>query len=480
MRAGIPHEDWGTVVTLYGAAANALSEFTGTENSQNMRVLALDAQGVVRWSHDRGYSAGKLLELDALVNSWAQPGAELESAPLTAAPSAVAAEPAPWPQWRGPRRDGTVGGEPWPTSLASLEKLWHVDGLGPSYSGPIVAADRVFTTETVDEELELVRALDRTTGRELWRASWEGALSVPFFASANGSWTRATPAYDGSALYVAGMRDVLVCLDAANGFERWRCDFPRRFGSEPPAFGFVSSPLVVGELVLVQAGGAVVALDKQSGEPRWRALEDGGGNDSAFSSPVVATLGGREMLVVQTRTVLAGLDPRAGTRLWSRPIVAFRGMNILTPLVLGDSIFTSAYGGRAQRLELSSTAAGFELTPSWDAAQQGYMTSPVAVDGHAYLFLRSNRFACLDLANGRERWTSEPTGDEYWSLVAQGDAILALSDNGTLRLLHATPERYEVRDERELVEGPSWAHLAVAEGELHVREQDAYRVFRWR
>ena len=198
----------------------------------------------------------------------------------------------------------------------------------------------------------------------------------------------------------------------------------------------------------------------------------------------MATLGGREQLVVQTRTLLAGLDARDGATLWSRPIEAFRGMNILTPLVLGDSIFTSAYGGRAQRLELRATDAGFELTPAWDAAQQGYMTSPVAHDGHAYLFLRSNRFACLDLANGSERWTSEPTGDEYWSLVAQGDSILALSDTGTLRLVHATPERYEVRDERELFEGPSWAHLAVAADEphleLHVREQDAYRVFRWR
>jgi len=448
-----------------------------------MRVLALDAQGVVRWCHDRGFSAGKLLELDALVRSWTAPAPAAEAAPIRPAPRALA-EPAPWPQWRGPRRDGTVGGAPWPTSLANLEELWHVDDLGPSYSGPIVAAERVFTTETVDEERETVRALERRTGRELWRASWEGALSVPFFAASNGSWIRATPAYDGDALYVAGMRDVLVCLEAASGAERWRCDFPRRFGSEPPAFGFVSSPLVAGELVIVQAGGAVVALERRSGEPRWRALDDGGGNDSAFSSPILATLAGREQLVVQTRTVLAGLDPRDGAVLWSRPIEAFRGMNILTPLVLGDSLFTSAYGGRAQLLELRATAAGFELTPVWDAPQQGYMTSPVAHDGHAYLFLRSNRFACLDLATGAERWTSEPTGDEYVSLVAQGDALLALADTGTLRLLHATPERYEVRDERELVEGPSWAHLAVAptEGqvELHVREQDAYRVFRWR
>jgi outer membrane protein assembly factor BamB len=165
--------------------------------------------------------------------------------------------------------------------------------------------------------------------------------------------------------------------------------------------------------------------------------------------------------------------------LWSRPIEAFRGMNILTPLVLGDSVFTSAYGGRAQRLDLAAAEGGFSLTSAWDTPQQGYMTSPVALDGHAYLFLRSNRFACIDLATGEERWTSGPTGDEYWSLVAQGRRILALSETGSLRLIEATPARYEVLAELELVAGPSWAHLAVAGDELHVREQDAYRVFRW-
>jgi hypothetical protein len=112
------------------------------------------------------------------------------------------------------------------------------------------------------------------------------------------------------------------------------------------------------------------------------------------------------------------------------------------------------------------------------------MTSPVLIDGHAYLFLRSNRFTCVELASGAERWTSGPTGDDYWSLVARGDRILALSDTGTLRLIAADPERYEVLGELELVEGPSWAHLAVVPGddgstELHVREQRAYRVFRW-
>lgn len=64
MRGGIPNEDWGSVVTLYGAGARTLRELTGSERGSNMRVLLIDSDGVIRWFHDRGFSAGKLLQLD--------------------------------------------------------------------------------------------------------------------------------------------------------------------------------------------------------------------------------------------------------------------------------------------------------------------------------------------------------------------------------------------------------------------------------
>ena len=123
-----------------------------------------------------------------------------------------------WSQWRGPNRDGTVQDLGWPEKLdeSVLKEQWSVK-LQPSYSGPIVVGDRVFTTETVDRKYEQVTALDRATGKQLWTAKWEGAMSVPFFAKANGDWIRSTPAYDDGRLFVAGMLDVLVCLDAETG-----------------------------------------------------------------------------------------------------------------------------------------------------------------------------------------------------------------------------------------------------------------------
>jgi outer membrane protein assembly factor BamB len=206
----------------------------------------------------------------------------------------------------------------WPDKLSNLEKSWRMP-LDKGYSGPIVSKDRVWVAETRQAKDEVVRCLDRATGKQRWETSWPGSMTVPFFARANGSWIRSTPAYDGESLYVAGMRDVLVCLDAATGKERWRVDFMERFKSPLPAFGFVSSPLVEGDAVYVQAGASLVKLNKKTGETLWRTLKDEGGMyGSAFSSPTFATLAGKRQLLVQTRTTLAGVEPEDGSVLWGQ------------------------------------------------------------------------------------------------------------------------------------------------------------------
>lgn len=234
------------------------------------------------------------------------------------------------------------------------------------------------------------------------------------------------------------MRDVLVCLDASTGKERWRVDFAERFKSPLPTFGFVSSPLVDGDHVYVQAGASFVKLNKQTGETVWRSLQDAGGmNGSAFSSPVKATLAGQPLFLVQTRERLAGVDEATGKELWSQKIEAFRGMNILTPVVFGDAIFTSTYGGKSWLFDLTRSGDAtapekkLSVTERWQNKTQGYMSTPVVIDGHAYCHLKNQRFTCVDLAIGKESWTTTPFG-KYWSLVAQGSKILALDERGDL------------------------------------------------
>jgi outer membrane protein assembly factor BamB len=388
---------------------------------------------------------------------------------------------ATWPQWRGPHRDGRVApSRPWPDRLSDdvLRASWRRP-LGPSYSGPIVSDDVVFTTETRERRFEAASAFDRRTGALIWEAVWEGAMSVPFFAKANGDWIRATPAYDGESLFVAGMRDVLVRIDAKTGRIVWSFDFVEKLGSPPPDFGFVSSPLVVGPHVFVQAGGAFCKVDKESGSLVWRTLEDGGGMwGSAFSSPILVEAAGRRQILVQTRERLVGVDPETGESLWSQTIPAYRGMNILTPTVAGDDVFTSAYRGRSLLFRLTNQGGALSASQAWSNKAAGYMSTPVVVDGCIYLHLQNQRFTCIDAATGESRWTTRPFG-KYWSLVANGDRILALDERGDLLLIRANPERFELLDSRTVADEPTWAHLAVCGDEVFVRELHALTAYQW-
>lgn len=391
-----------------------------------------------------------------------------------------AKEVSTWTQWRGPHRDGRYEGPIWPDGLGEdrLKLIWSTE-LGEGYATPIVSSDRVFTVETRNEKQEVVRAFDRESGKEVWQRAWDGAMTVPFFAARNGSWVRATPALSQGRLFVAGMRDVLVCLDARTGEEIWRVDFVDRYGTELPAFGFASSPLVTEDAVYVQAGASFCKLDPATGAETWRTMVDEGGmNGSAFASPVLLEIDGAPQLVVQARTHLQGVSP-AGEALWRIQTPAFRGMNILTPVVFDDSLFTAAYGARARLLRIARLEGGWNVTAEWEAPLQGYMTSPVVVDEHAYLFTRSNRFSCIHLPSGEVRWTSPPTGDSYWSLILQGDRILALSDRGRLSLIHADPTKLEIIGEAIVSDQETWGHLAMSRGQLFVRELRGLRVFDW-
>ena len=390
--------------------------------------------------------------------------------------SLFAQHSAAWTQWRGPTRNGRVAGVAWPDRLTEekLKQIWRVD-LGPSYSGPIVADGRVFVTETEGEEFEVVRALDQQTGKQLWMQRWEGAMKVPFFARSNGSSIRSTPAYDDGKLYVGGMRDVLLCINAADGNVDWRIDFVERLSSKLPAFGFVCSPLVAGPYVYVQAGAGLSKIDKRTGDILWQAMKDGGGiNGSTFSSPFLATIDGRQQLLVQTRTTLAGIDPESGKELWSQEIPAFRGMNILTPTVFGNAVFTSSYGGKSLLLE----PHGSEVDERWTNKAQGYMSTPVVIDSFAYLHLRNQRFTCIDLATGDTKWTSKPYG-KYCSLVANGNRILALDERGILHLIEATPKEFLLIDSLQIADSETWAHLAVANQQLFIRELNAITAYAW-
>ena len=240
-----------------------------------------------------------------------------------------------WQCWRGPKRDGYCSTK-LPAALTSLKETWAIT-LGDSYSGPIVTEDRVLVTETLNKKSESLIAVDRTSGKEIWKKEWEGAMSVPFFAKSNGDWIRSTPATDGKKIVVGGMCDVVACFDVSTGEESWRIDFNKQHKVELPSFGLVCSPLIDGDYVYVHAGGGIRQIRLSDGQLGWIAMkEEGGMMGGAFSSPIISEINSKRQLVAATRSAIVGIDLADGRELWQRPIETDRGMNILTPTLIGN------------------------------------------------------------------------------------------------------------------------------------------------
>ncbi len=382
-----------------------------------------------------------------------------------------------WPSWRGPNRDGKCESK-LPEKISQLQPVWTIK-LGDSYSGPIVAGKNVLVTETVNKKNETLIALDRATGNQVWKKEWEGAMSVPFFASSNGDWIRSTPATDGKRIVVGGMRDVVACFDAETGKELWRIDFNKDLKIDLPSFGLVCSPLIDGEFVYVQAGGGIRQIRLADGQLGWMAMKEAGGMmGGAFSSPVIAELNGVRQLIAATRDAMVGVELTSGKELWQRPIQTFRGMNILTPTIFGQQVFTSSYGGKSQSISVKAeSATGWSTDLAWEGKSEAYMSSPIVVRDYAYLHLKNQRVCCIDLKDGTEKWRTQPFG-KYWSMVTDGNRILALDESGKLYLLAANPDKFELLDQLQVSDEPCWAHLAVVDNEMYVRFQHGLKMYK--
>lgn len=387
-----------------------------------------------------------------------------------------------WPQWRGPERDGRYAGKTWPQAInkENFKQAWHIK-LAPSYSSPVADKEMVYTTESLPSGKEQVTAYHRNTGDLAWSQSWEGSMKVPFFAASNGSWIRSTPALADGKMFVLGMQERLVCLDTKTGKKLWEMDIPKTLQTPEPAFGGVSSPMMINGSLYVQAGGGIIKLDTSSGNLVWTSrLSNDAMNQSPFASPRLHSFEGKKQIISLGRTSLAGIDPQNGELLWEQEVPAFRGMNILTPTFVGKGILTATYGGKTHLFTPEQNPdKDWTITESWNQKFQGYMSNPVIIDGHAYLHGRSGRMVCLNTETGEINWTSKESLGKYCSMIFQENRILALSNDGKLRLLSANPNAYEVLSSLKISEEDTWAHIAMTDRQIFIRSLNSLTTWQW-
>jgi outer membrane protein assembly factor BamB len=328
-----------------------------------------------------------------------------------------------WPQWRGPDRNGISSETGWLTQWPPT--LVWTQSVGFGYSSLAVAKGRVYTMGwNAGSQLDTVYCLSAKTGAIIWTNSYScGPVGGN---DCNGP--RGTPAIDGDRLYTYSHDGRLYCWDLLTGSNLWSVTA----AAGRPFDGLCGSPLVEGDLIIVNAGGTGAAINRN--EPHnivWQ-----GTNNAGYSSPVAFTWNAQRVIALLSSDRVSGVNALTGDLLWS---YSPPGGNCADIIPYGTNVL---FCGPSMSGVLPLKAG--TLTPTWDnwniVAQ--YHT-PVLIGDYVYGFVSYlSQVNCIDVRDGTIQWT-EVTGKQEGAMSAAGDKLILLSKNGEIIVLNASPTAYD-------------------------------------
>ncbi len=379
-----------------------------------------------------------------------------------------------WADFRGARRDAIVPGVKLATDWKAQppREIWRKP-VGPGWSSFVIAGNRLFTQEQRGDN-ELVVCYDANTGNERWRHE----TSARFWESVAGAGPRATPTLAQGGLFTLGATGVLIRFDPLSGQVVWQRNLKDDSQRDLPIWGFSSSPLVVGDVVVVHGGGkddkGLFAYDVATGSPRWQVAA---GNDS-YSSAHLATIAGRESLLMLTNTGLTAHDPASGKLHWEHAW-PFNNYRVVQPLVLDGSrvILGTGMGAGTRCIEVKPDGEGVKIETVWTTSEmKPDYNDYVAHQGFIYGF-DHNIFACVDLATGKRKWKKGRYGNGQVLLLPDANQLLVLSEEGEAVLLNANPEKLDELARHSVLKGKTWNHPALVGNRLYSRNAEEMSCF---
>ena len=386
------------------------------------------------------------------------------------APVAAGQSAANWPQWRGPNRDGiskeTGLLKQWPAEGPPL--VWKASGAGRGYSSFSITNGRLYTMG-VRGDREFVIAFDVATGKEVW-ATANGSV----FREEHGDGPRGTPTVDGDRVYALGGNGDLSALDARTGKIVWTKNILKEFGGSNIQWGISESPLVLGNKLLVNAGGpdaSIVALNKTDGSVIWKSQSD----EAGYSSAIPLEVNGMTQVVFFTGSRAVGLDANSGRLLWDYAHPSNKTANVATPVARGNRVFISSdYGTGGGVVEIKPDNKAQEIWFTQD--MRNHHSSSVLIGDYLYGF-SSSILTAIKFDTGEIAWRNRSVGKG--SLVFADGNLYCFSENGVVGLVEATPAGYKENGRFRIQQGslPTWTHPVVAGGRLYLRDQDTIYAF---
>lgn len=383
--------------------------------------------------------------------------------------------PGEWPQFLGPQRNGispeTGLVERWPESGPKM--LWRVPG-GVGMSGLSISRGRAFTLVQKEGEQWLL-ALNADTGETLWRTK-----IAPEYRNSMGDGPRGTPAVSGDRVFAFTGEGVLAACDFQTGRVLWSHHVVKELKGSEADYGMASSPLVVGELVVITAGApqaTLAAYDVSSGALKWTAGRDPAG----YSSPALLTLNDQPQIVAFSGASALSVAPASGKPLWRYPFETNYLCNIAMPLAINDRVFLSAGENHGSvLLNVKSANGSFETSPVWESlgprsVLRSEWQTAVLLDG--YLYGMDNvggagpvtHLTCIKADTGERQWQQARFGKG--NLIAADGKLFLTTMKGELVIAKANPERFEELS-RATVCGMTRQAPALSNGRLYLRDDE--------
>ncbi len=417
---------------------------------------------------------------------------------LAASVSAAAAPPGgdrtDWPCWRGPGGDGKSPATGIKTDWSGgLTQLWERKDLcrkGRSWSAPVVKGHRLVVVghyrlaEPVTKGYDVVRTgrgkdvvfcFHADTGEPLWTSEYD--VEVTQTNHQAGSGPHGTPYVDGERVYTQGGYGHVACWRLSDGKRLWLTNV-KDHGGKPPTYGYCTSPLVIGGVVVVQGGGSaqVIAFRKDTGQVAWTV----GQGPASYAAPLPARIRGKLQAVVLSGNVLRGIDPGGGKVLWSVPYETKAGHNQTSPVSEGDFVLiTSSYQTR-EKCKAIVVGAGNEPKRIWGGRViSSCQSDPIVLGGHVYTYSggsawTTGQFKCVERATGRERWSVPVEVNHGQAAMVHVDGYLLYKTyNGRLGLWKAGPDGARKVTEWQIPRArrkEAYTVPVVARGKLYVRD----------
>lgn len=401
----------------------------------------------------------------------------LESAVLLSSGFAADIE---WPGWRGPGRDGWVGSfqppVPWPEKLA---KSWQLD-VGTGYASPVVSENRIYQHARQGDD-EVVWCIDLATGTVQWQNTYAAPFTIGGGGEYHGKGPKSSPAFADGRLFTLSIAGVLSAWDAESGKLLWKRDYASQFGKGHPHWGTSTSPLVDENRVIVHFGtddqGALIALDAATGEEIWLTGHDG----ASYASPILVEIQGVRQIVELNMKNVVGVDTVRGERLWQHPYPqAGTDQNMVTPAFHHGIVLVGGENRGIVALEPRRSGEVWTVRERWHQRDVALDMSSAVVNGsllYGFSHYDKGRLFCLDIASGKVLWQGPPrTGDNVMLLAIPGH-VVALINDGELRILRANGDRYEQAASYRVSESATWAPPVLWNDGILIK--DTQSLIRW-